>query len=54
MANKVEHCDSTVGSSSEGRCVTTPSEAPYFRPSFAIRPIASLAGPKVCLLSEEI
>src|SRR5258708_6932703 len=36
MANKVEHCDSTVGSSSDGRCVTMPSEAPYFRPSFAI------------------
>ena len=40
MANIVEHCESTVGSSSEGRCVTTPSEAPYLRPSLAMRPMA--------------
>ena len=51
MANRVEHCERTVTSSSDGRCDTTPSEAPYFRPSFAIRPIACLAGPKVCLSS---
>ena len=54
MANRVEHCDKTVESSSEGRWDTTPSEAPYFRPSLAIRPIACLAGPKVCLLSAGI
>ena len=33
IAKRVEHWDNTVGSSSDGRWVTTPSEAPYFRPS---------------------
>ena len=37
------HCDSTVASTSLGRCDTKRSPNPYFRPSFAIRRIASWA-----------
>ena len=42
----VEHCERTVESSSLGRWDTTQSEAPYLRPSLAMRPIAWRVGAK--------
>ena len=48
IANIVEHCERAVGSSSEGRWVMTPREAPYLRPSLAIRPIAWRVGRNPC------
>jgi hypothetical protein len=51
MVKSVEHCDNIVGSMSPGRWLMTPSEAPYLRPSLAIRDSARFVGYKPALVS---
>ena len=46
IANRVEHCEMMVESSSAGRCVTSPRNTPYLRPSLAMRESALRVGPK--------
>ncbi len=46
MAKTVEHWERIVWSSSPGRCVMTPSDTPYLRPSLAMREIAWRVGKK--------
>ena len=51
ITNKVEHCEIMVGSISAGRCVTSPRNTPYLRPSLAMRDSARRVGPKPIFLS---
>ena len=46
IANSVEHCEMMVASSSAGRCVISPRNTPYLRPSLAMRDTALRVGPK--------
>jgi len=44
IANSVEHCEMMVASSSAGRCVMSPRNTPYLRPSLAMRDTALRSG----------